>query len=302
MGLDLAWRLPDVCSICCQSERKQKLCWIILALHPRLEQDVPSVPQPIVEALEGHGARVGGRGEHLNNADVAVLEHNLSLKRLSLLVVVEDESLHRVRPPLDQIDVATVLKFSSLQRLAAKTQTPNWPAIPLRLAIWEDFPQICDLLAHWVVKFEEDKDSSSIGLPLLFRLVLLNEDGQFRFLLKSCRNCWNKIIRSLPEAFGIAGHRSEGSSLTIAVFPPPKSEGVWLQTKVLLNSSLASRFTFHSCLTKSKSDHLKIKQIAGLGESEQLRAGAGARVQGRPDCLSHNLEHQGGEQGYCGFY
>ena len=40
---------------------------------------------------------------------------DLSLKRLPLLVIVEDKSLDRVRSPLDQVDVPAVLELSGLK-------------------------------------------------------------------------------------------------------------------------------------------------------------------------------------------
>ena len=36
--------------------------------------------------------------------------------------------------------------------------------------------------------------------------------------------------------------------------------------------------------------HLKVGEVAGLGKGEQLGAGTGAGVQGRPDGLSNHLE------------
>ena len=96
--------LPDGCRICCQCKREEKLRWIIRTLHPRFEKDVPRVPQRVVETLEGDGTGVAGRGEHLNDADVPVLQQDLPLKWLPLLVVVEDQSLHGIGSPLDEID------------------------------------------------------------------------------------------------------------------------------------------------------------------------------------------------------
>ena len=40
---------------------------------------------------------------------------DLSLKRLPLLVIVEDKSLDRVRSPLNQVDVPAVLELSGLK-------------------------------------------------------------------------------------------------------------------------------------------------------------------------------------------
>ena len=40
---------------------------------------------------------------------------DLSLKRLPLLVIVEDKSLNRVRSPLDQVNVPAVLELSGLK-------------------------------------------------------------------------------------------------------------------------------------------------------------------------------------------
>ena len=238
--MSLIGDVPDGGSICCQGEREEKLCGVVGALHPRLEQDVSRVPQRVVETLEGHQrAGVAGRGEHLDNADVAVLQHNLPLQRLPLLVVVEDQSLHGVGPPLDEIDVPAVLKLSGLQGLAAKAQTPDRSAVPLRLAIWEDLADIGDLLADRVVQLEEDKSPSGVRLPLLLSLVLLHEDGELWLLLEGGGNRGNEVVRPLPQAFaGVAGHRSERAALPVSVFSPPETERVRLQAEVFLNRSL----------------------------------------------------------------
>ena len=47
-----------------------------------------------------------------------------------------------------------------LQGQTAKPKTPDWPTISLRLTIWEDLANVCDLLAHldYYYSGEEDYD------------------------------------------------------------------------------------------------------------------------------------------------